>query len=913
MFQPPASVAQEVIEPSAAATLARGWSSFFDSEPFSAATAIEKLARSTNPGTKFHALHIEARNLWLAGDPVSRKSAQGTWTELAREGQGDPHSKARTDIARGLGFSSTGESAKAMDTIEQLTKQTLPSCVAIEAAIELALLYAEAGCLADAKARLDEADKILGYPESIGLPVDLQKAFTKGVKQARESIAVKGRALFELARGMQREKQFPRAIDFFHQVTTEFPAWDYAPRSQFEVGSCLVSMGKQDEAVEYWRAFVADAPAGPWRGQAFSRLIDIQLGDKLDLAEAERYALQAKAALSTALGQNLGASTGGWSEAAYGLHLRIGMIAFCEEDYAASCEALEQARVAAPDKAAADRLVSLVALAQEKRGIIPDDCRLPVVSRATAERTGDDTKRVALALTLGMLHHVAGLADGATGYFGRVTGSPAVPAAKGVPATRAVQPLPGATPAQLAFGVFGKGVLLEAAKQNKTARDAFLASLKISKGSPWHDETLCRVATIIEAEVKAPAPTNGDAGRDQVAAARSARAKALPFWREIVEKFPESPRREFAMYGVGVLMYGNAETASAAAGSKDDAGGIAEARKRVEKAWSDAAKALGAFTEAYPESEYAGDAYVRQIDLALERLFDLERAGTLGPLAAKWAKEGQRVPKAIQLAPWARACPLPSDAVAAATRRDCLMLAGLTAYLAERYDEAIDCINAAGPQAPQVGFTARPDLHAIGLDYLRRAIANRKPVSDARALEAATNDQQRMALQLGDLYLESIRPDRAEAVFRRVIEKEPCLGKVPAAIEAYAMIQIAVALDRIRDRLAEALEQLSTLVARRDLEGSYWHGLGMFRLALFTFNQKHDAHSAIPLYQAMLQRYPDHDVAELAMAYLCLCAIRIKDAPLARQIAKDFSVSYPHSDLIPVIEKRISTRLHDNP
>lgn len=905
LTQAQSAIGPEQVEADSVGTLAKGWSSFFDHEPMSAAGAVEKLTRSPNLGTKLHALHVKARSLWLAGDPISQKTAQAIWAQLARDSQGEPFFMARTEIARGLGLSQAGENANAIEAIEQVAKKDLPSAVDIEAAIALAMLYAQADRVQDATAALDEADKILGYPEKISLPPEFQKAFATGVKQARESIANKGRALFELARGIQREKQFPRAITLFNQVTKDFPDSDFAPRSQFEVGSCLASMGRQDEAIEHWQTFVAAAPAGPWRGQAYSRLIDIQLTERLDLAEAEGYAMQAKTSLAAARGQALGAAKGGWDQATFGLGLRIGMVAFCSENRVGAAEAFDQARGTTTDKSASEQLDALLALARGTQVVIPDDCR------STASPRDSDSGRVSLALTLGMLHHVAGVEDSALTCFSRVTGSPPIPAAKGSPAKPGRRPLSGATPAQLAFALFGKGIVLEPLKNNKEARDAFLLSWKTAKDGSWQDETLYRLASLIEADADTRFAKGERGTAEQIAAMRTERAKALPFWQQILAQFPKSPRAEWALYRIGVLAYEGGESASVAA----SAGGAvnAETTKQVEKAWENAAKSLAAFTDAYPESEHAGDAYVRQIDLAVERLFDLDRANTLGPLAAKWAKAAAQLPNVRQIPPWVRSPSRVPDSVLVATRRDCLMLAGLAAYLAERYDEAVDCINSAGPQPPQAGFTARPDLEAIGLDYLRRAILERKPVTDPRALEAAINDPQRMAMQLGDLYLESIRPERAEAVFLRIIEKEPHLGKVPAAVEAYAMIQVADALDRIRGRREEALGWLSQLVERKDLIGSHWHGLGMFRLALFTFNQKQDSRLAIPLYQAMLRRYPDHEVAELAAAYLCFCTIRIKDGPLARRLAKEFSSRYPQSNLIPVIEERIRERLPAEP
>ncbi len=909
---PSPAVAQEVIEPDAAAVLASGWSSFFDREPFSAAAAVEKLTLSPRLGEKLHALHVKARSLWLAGDPANQKSAQAIWSQLAREVQGDPYATARTEIARGLGFAASGQNAKAIATIEQVVKQNLPSSVTVEAAIDLALLYAEADRIGEATATLDEADKLLGYPEGIGLDGKLQKAFAKGVKHAREWIASKGRALFELARGMQREKQYPRAIVLFNKVSEDYPDTDYAPRSQFEVGECLVSMNRQDEAVKHWDAFVAAAPAGPWRGQAFLRLIDIHLAERIDLTESERYAVLAKTGMNAALGQNFGVANGGWAEAAFRLHLRTGMIAVCRDQHQAAAEAFEQARAEAPDQAASERLAALVKIARDGGSIIPADCRDAASGRGTTAQKVDGAERVSIALALGMMHHVAGLEDLAGRYFSRVTGSPAISAAKGGKAKPAVQPLPGATPVQLAFAWFGKGAVLEASKKTKDAKDAFLASLKTSTDGTWHDETLFRVATIIEAEAESRVGKDDQRHGDRAAAIRAVRAESMPYWQEIVTRFPESPRHELAMYRAASLAYERAETASANVAAKPGGGESTEAKKQVEKAWTEAAASLAAFTEAYPESEYTGDAYIRQIDLALERLFDLERAGTLGPLAATWAKAGPRTAEAVQLAPWARPVAGPSAEQAAATRRDCLMLAGLTAYLAERYDEAVDCINAAGPQAPQAGFTARPDLHAIGLDYLRRAIANRKPVTDPRALEAAANDQQRMALQLGDLYLECIRPDRAEAVFRRVIEKESSLGTIPPAVEAYAMIQIAVAVDRSKGTRREALDWLAQLVARRDLRGSYWHGVGMFRLALFSYNQTQDPAIAIPLYEDMIATYPAHPYTERAFAYLCLTTIFSKDIPRAVSVVSRFVKRYPKSERRTLVEEELQSMIRES-
>ncbi|MEM8549169.1 MAG: tetratricopeptide repeat protein [Verrucomicrobiota bacterium] len=927
---PVAHAESEAIEGKAVVQLARGWSAFYNNQPVAAAKAVGQVTRSPQSSARLHALHIKARSLWLIGDQGSRREARTVWEQIAKTDYARQNRfvVARIKIARALHLADRGKQHQAIDLLEDITKQQLPSTVSVEAAIELALLYADARRPANATAQLDLADATLEYGESIGIPRDLRRAFLRGVSQARASIENPGLSLFEQARGMQRERQYNRAVTLFNQVIQDFPESDYAHRSQLEIGSCYLGMGRQDRALARWRHFISTAPAGPWRGQAFIRLIDTQMSQRLDLDQADKYAQQAKAAILVAMADEQSVSS--WKDAAYDLYLRIGIANFCRNRGDAAAEAFQQAKAVLPEKS---RLDALINAALSSRGVIPGSVQSSVPEDTVRSHNDLGVNDVALALSLGVIHYIAGEHDLANGYFERVLGTPATMASGGVPARPAIRGLPGATPPQLAFASFGKGVVLQARQDSSGAKDAFLASIQLYRGGAWHDETYYRIAMILEdyaerqftrglrrvSEQAENQPQSGELAsaerkaRQRLLASRlQTRFQAFPYLRRLIDRYPDSPRREEAFYRAGAILYQQAEAVSAGTTSGRVIVNKAHRAAQIKHAWDDAADMLNKLTESYPKSTYAGNAYVKQIDIALERRFDLQRAQVLGAQAAEWALSRNRpVASSVSLPLWAGAAGSISNVRLASTRQECLLRAGLTAYLAGQYDQAVEYINLAGPEAPRGGFTASPDLNAVGLYYLLRAIRSKKPVTDIRVLEAAQNDQQRMALQLGDLYLETVRPDRAESVFLRIIENEAALEIVPVALEAYAMVRIAVALDRQVGRRGEALEWLARLVKRDDLGGTHWHGTGMFRLALFTYNQKQDPRLSMPLYEQMLRRYPDHEYAELALAYYCIEAILIKDYKAANRSGQAFLSRYPRSRLRPVIEERLRTLIRD--
>ena len=113
-----------------------------------------------------------------------------------------------------------------------------------------------------------------------------------------------------------------------------------------------------------------------------------------------------------------------------------------------------------------------------------------------------------------------------------------------------------------------------------------------------------------------------------------------------------------------------------------------------EKMFRTAAAALDRFCVAYPDSPLAGDAYVKQIDIALERLFDLPLAQKLATRAGAWAKaaSNKSAPKkpAAPLPPWALRSDRTSQEADARDRvlYEVYLRAGLVAYLDQKNDAA---------------------------------------------------------------------------------------------------------------------------------------------------------------------------------------------------------------------------------
>jgi len=696
--------------------LAQAWAAAFSGKSQEAIALAEPVAKLSDPDYKWAAIeaaHLQARAYHQSGTAQGRARAAQLWKQIERLDTSKA-TKARLQIAkaleaeaRGTAIPAAGAGAgspakpagdpsaikQAIDTLEPLLKAGRWNLVEAEAALDLSRLYVQANRFDDAKKTLDYIVAYLGVKKNLivmEIPAGLEKPYIAAAKAALAHLKYDkniGLAEFEAAEKLRKAGKFAdaaRAYQAVIAVVKNFPESDYGPRSDLHVGDCLLGLGQTARAIDHWKKFIAPAPAGPWRGQAYIGIIDYCLEEQLDLPEAGKYADLARNSLPAALRSPEGKA--GWQLVAFDIQLRVGLVSFCQGQTTQAVAAFEAAKAATNNKATAESLDALIAAAKSGKAVIPEDCRGMGVSpmSPTAVPAVSSSDKPALALSMGIIHLLAGRYDNADNMFDRVLGTDASrsPIRNPQSAIRnQLPPLGGSSPAQLAFSAFGRGAVLHAQRKAAPAKDLFLASIKAFPAGSWQDETFYRVATITQAEAgtgpkaKEQPATSGKPGesakdspkpeirnpqsairnQERLAAFLKAKSAALPYWQEIISRYPQSPRCEQAFYNAGVLLCEIAEAA--------DAPGLRSTKS--EAGWKDAAFMLGRFTEFYPKSLWAGDAYVREIDIALERMFDLALAGSLGESAIVWIDRPNATGTTGEadhvVTPWVLTTPRPSQ------------------------------------------------------------------------------------------------------------------------------------------------------------------------------------------------------------------------------------------------------------
>ena len=256
-----------------------------------------------------------------------------------------------------------------------------------------------------------------------------------------------------------------------------------------------------------------------------------------------------------------------------------------------------------------------------------------------------------------------------------------------------------------------------------------------------------------------------------------------------------------------------------------DPGGKPLPLDKLNQSWKDVASALDAFCQTYPQSQLSGVAYVRQIDVELERLFDLNSARAVATKGEAWTArfagvDAESSPQTqTAVAPWERLPAAPDPAAVKFAVYDLRLRDILTSYLSEDYDKASGLLAANGPLQPTDGPADRETLQKVGLYFLQRAIAAKKPVWKPEVIAAAKTECQKTAVKLADFYVKVIRPEKAAAIYGRILDKDPTFAPVVPTLEVYACIQIARSYAYDPQKHDKALEVLSRLY-KPDLAGS---------------------------------------------------------------------------------------------
>jgi len=895
--------------------LAQAWAAVFSGKNQEAIALAEPVAKLSDPDYKWAAVeaaHLQARAYHQSGTAQGRARAVQLWKQIERLDTSKA-TKARLQIAKALEAEARGTAIpaggsprsadpavpagaagpklsgdpsaikQAIDTLEPLLKAGRWNLVEVEAALDLSRLYVQANRFDDAKKTLDYIVAYLGVKKNLivlEIPPGLEKPYIAAAKAALAHLKYDkniGLAEFEAAEKLRKAGKFAEAARAYQAVIAivkNFPESDYAPRSDLHIGDCLMGLGQTAAAMAHWKKFIAPAPAGAWRGQAYIGIIDYCLEEQLDLPEAGKYADLARSSLPVALRSP--ECKAGWQLAAFDIHLRVGLVSFCQGNSAQAVAAFQAAKAATTNKATAESLDALIAAAKSGKAVIPEDCRGMGVSpmSPTAVPAVSSSDKPALALSMGIIHLLAGRYDNADNMFDRVLGTDASrsPIRNPQSAIRnQLPPLGGSSPAQLAFAAFGRGAVLHAQRKPAPAKDLFLASIKAFPAGTWHDETLYRLATITQDEADAkfgkadePAkdtpkqeirdPQSAIRNQERLAAFIKAKGAALPYWQEIISRYPKSPRCEQAFYNAGVLLCELAEAA--------DAPGLRSSES--EKKWKDAAFMLGRFTEFYPKSPFAGDAYIREIDIALERMFDLDLARQLSAAVVEWAKAppNPRVEASVPgLESWRATVKRIGPTELRPVVFEAYLRAGLVAYLDRRYEAAQKFFESAQPLTPPRDFVVVEGRIPTGIECIIAASRDKRALTPKEAMEGDGNA--RLLLQIADIYHKAGATDKAVVLYDLLLSDSRLSGEPMQC--SWAHYQRAGAIYAIRDFLRAKEDYL---LAQKVCPAAPWAARSLLYAGTTTYNFETNADAASEIYRTLVRLYPASSVAPRACYFL---------------------------------------------
>ncbi len=781
---------------------------------------------------------------------------------------------------------------EAIKTLEKMLEQSgsAPDETAAEAADVLAMLYMARGEQDKAKKAVDFGLKTLQYRGK-------KDGYVLTLLQNRlnsDIAAGQAKRLYNEAEKLRSQNKFAEAGQLFAQIRAMYPKNPWAHASGFRIGQCFLGLNQSVKAADWWQKFIKESPTGSWRGQAYVGLIDVSLETQLDLKRATELVMAASATLAKATEPT-------WKEAAYDIHLRQGIVSLADGRFDAAVQGFRDAKPSAPGdvQAGLDRLTEA---ALNRAKLVPDELCV-----------GDD--RATTALVLGNIYNVLHQYDAAKRWFSLLlNGSLRSHSA----AHRSFAGL------GLARAVIASDKSLPGSKVNPLtqAKTIYEASLQEFPKASWHDETLYRLATIIQDQANAtfansskPAAngkntqqvrpntlqTDLKAERERRIAWVKAKGEALPYWQDIIKRYPQSPLCEQAFYCAGVLQYEMAD---------------AEPATTSDQRWKDADAMFKQLCERYPQSPYACDAYVRQIDFALERKFDMKLATSLVDRGIQWAKDqkvtvstaanGSLTQQSIEdaartiqnasakLPEWSQ----PGTKPPADLLNDLYNLylrAGILAYLQEKYDEAILYFDKAGPVRPTDGMQATFDRQKFGLHILKVCSVRKTPAWRPDAIDAAKKDSQKLALKLADTYLHSQRPKKADAIYKQLLAGNSLFGYPSKAVESYCVMRLAQAYSRDNANRDKSIEYYSRFY-KNDYAEFPWAADAIIRLAVLEHNTTRDPRRTISHYQYILKKYPNHPDAERAMYFLTLDALQLGDKKFAEASCKQFVEKYPRSE-----------------
>lgn len=880
--------------------LAKAWTATLAGDHSQAITLAQPITKLSDPRYRWaavEAVHVQARAYHQSGSARGRSRASQMWKKVRKLSK-DSATVSRIEIAKalsleaasapagsthsagsgqaGLTASDQAKLTAAIGTLEPLLRVKKWNLATVEAALDLSRLYTQARRFDDAKKALDYVVAYLGNARNIRameLPPALAAPFINAAKAALKNLKYDrnaGLAEFQAAEKLRHDKKFAQAAQAYQALIKNFPQSDYAPRSDLHIGDCLLGLGQTARAIAHWEKFIAPAPAGPWRGQAYISIIDYYLEEQLDLTNASKYATQARTSLPAALADKPtpAAPANGaapritaaesWQLVAFDIHLRVGLVSFCQGQgqSAIAAKAFQSAKALTKNKETAKSLTTLIAATKAGQPVIPTDVTgggagemkaAGAASPSAKSEIRNPKSAISLALSLGTINLLIHRIDQADAFFDRVLGTPAVPAKRGVPARRARPPMPGATPAQRAYAIFGRGATLQASNKPDQAKEYFQASIQAHKQATWHDETLYRLATIAQKrasscslgaskeERKDAKPGSADKARQSAATAAveksrlsarlSANAEALRCSQELINRYPKSIHYEETWYMASILQM--------------------ERTNRKE-----GLVLLDQFTRNYPRGQFTGEALLILGQTVLERDMDIERSRAYLNTLDAWiqGKRGTKkevrtgvgilsqigtphrplmsVPEGISLLALSgpeelgrrwyypaqlKACAC-TDKYLASIKTQCAVLMGFIHYAEGNTHGAL----AEASRIASLDPAAR-NLSWSSASRVKWAIEHKQLLAYPDELSLFKR-RAKLGVQLGDYYYLTEQFDRAISVFTRLIEGE--FGKMNEAQTEYLVYARAKAMLQKDGRagqtaIAAILSELETIVRKK--------------------------------------------------------------------------------------------------
>jgi tetratricopeptide (TPR) repeat protein len=260
------------------AALAEAWGAFYGDDIQRAGQIAEKLARSKHEGTRVEAMHLAARVLWHTGEKKHREKAATIWKQLAKASTRHANLK-RQSIATALQLAAEDDVDGAVGELAGLLNDPYPETCTLEAALLVARLRTAGGDLDKAKRACDFVTYYAGkLRKGNELPEAVIEPFAKAAEGLRHR-AGKSEAewAFLAAETLRRAGRHMAAIRAYREVMTTYPDTPFASRSEYSIGLCLVARESIPAAVRHWQGFIAAAPTGAYRGQAYVGLIDVCL------------------------------------------------------------------------------------------------------------------------------------------------------------------------------------------------------------------------------------------------------------------------------------------------------------------------------------------------------------------------------------------------------------------------------------------------------------------------------------------------------------------------------------------------------------------------------------------------------------------------------------------------------------